>query len=162
MYQRNGEKSRSHGNRNQEAHTLAFWKNPRPPSEGGWGVTGRKLEGKQRNQQWRRAGWSLPTLLPRALRLLYKTWFAIFGRAKVACQSLVLQHCPPPQALGSSSSCSLMLYWEDYVFLLNITFPRDRGGQPVIRKPLSSPAFLLMLLYLHRNRPWLKALQVPI
>lgn len=86
-------------------------------------------------------------------RLLYRTWFAIFGRAKVACQSLVLQLCPPPQALGSSSSCSLMLYWEHYVFLLNITFPRDRGGQPVIRKPLSSPAFLLMLLYLHRNGP---------
>lgn len=53
-------------------------------------------------------------------------------------ESLVLQHCPLPQALGSSSSCSLMLYWGDYVFLLTITFPRDRGGQHCDQK-----AFLL-------------------
>lgn len=87
--------------------------------------------------KWQAGGWS--HLRPRALSLLYKTWFAIFGRAKAACQSLVPQRCPLPQALGSSSSCSLMLYWGDYVFLLTITFPRDRGGQRCDQKAFILP-----------------------
>ena len=158
MYQRKGEKRSHHGNQSHEAHASAFRRNWCPLHQENKEKT--RGEGRQRGQWWKMAGQGWASSFHISQLTVQDTMCAIWeggGFRQESSFSIypLLPSSTSPFMFTDALLGRLFFFWIK-------PFLEIEMGSAVIRKPLSFPAFLPMLIYLHRNGPWLEAQQIPV
>lgn len=128
MYQRKGEKRSSHGNQSQKAHSLAFRRNLCPSSQGRWRGTGtgRKQRGRQEDRGVGVENGRLGQC-------------CLYHHSAAQCTRHRVQYWEAEEFMEGSHFSIVALFCKplhvhrrftgEIVYLENVTFSRERGGQ---------------------------------